>query len=280
MRASLPALVACALGASIAGGQTVTLSLTSPQGGQSVPPGTTINWTISVSVPPAGSAGLALVATDLVPDAANPVKFDIPPGNAASIDATMSQFSRPAGISNPGEGSATTGYIGVQRGTTGQKYLKQIGGAQNTFGVPGQAIGLDFNVAGGIGQSGPRTVLSGAFVAPSTAGAYTFRLTNAMVNVLNSVSAPPNFSPVHAATVDAATSGSFTFTVVPGNLGDMNCDNVFNSADVSAFVMALVNPTLYSSTYPGCNPLRGDFFDDDILDGKDIKGFVTALLGG
>ncbi len=279
MRSSLPALVACALGASVATGQTVTLSLTSPQAGQNVAPGTTINWTISVSVPVSGSAGLALVATDLVPDAANPVKFDIPPGNAASIDATMSQFSRPAGISNPGEGSATTGYIGVQRGTAGQKYLKQIGGAQNTFGVPGTAIGLDFNVASGVGQSGARTVLSGSFVAPATAGAYTFRLANAMANVLNSVGTPPSYSPVHAATVDATTSGSFLFTVVPGSLGDMNCDNTFNTADVTAFVLALVNPTLYTSTYPGCNPLRGDFFDDDILNGKDIKGFVAALLG-
>lgn len=280
MRRILQACIVMAMAGNVASAQTVTLHLNSPSDGQFVAAGATVNWSISVNVSTGDNAGLALVATDLVQDSLNPVKFNIPPGNAASISPTMAQFSVPQGLCNPGEGGATTGYIGVQRGTAGQKNLKQIGGAQNTFGSAGQSIGLDFNVAGGIGQGGSQLVLSGSFTAPATAGSYTFSLANASANVLTSVSAPPAFSPVVAATVDTSTDGSFTFTVgAPvGTPGDMNCDTHVDGRDVQAFALALVNPSAYTAAYPGCNPLNGDFADDDELNVADISGFVNALL--
>lgn len=267
-----------ALAAPSALAQTVTLRLNSPQDGQNVPAGATIDWSISVEVSTGDNLGLALVATDLVQGESNPEKLEIPPGNSGSISAAMAQFSRPAGLSNPGEGGATTGFVGVQRGTTGEKNLKQIGGGQNTFGTAGAAFGQDIEVEAGIGQSGPIVVLSGSFPAPSANGTYVFRLDNALANVLTTINTAPTASNVVSATVDTLTDGSFTFQVGTAALGDMNCDNTLDLNDVSAFVLAQVDPTAYASAYPGCDPLRGDFADNDILDGRDISGFVSALL--
>lgn len=273
--------VVVTLAGSVASGQTVTLNLSSAQNGQGLSPGATVNWTITANVSIGDNAGLALVSTDLEQDAANPEKIDLPPGNAGSIDATMAQFSRPLGLSNPGEGMATTGYIGVQRGVTGQKNLRQIGGGQNTFGVAGQTIGLDANVAGGVGQGGSQTILSGSFSAPTVPGSYTIRLANASANVLTAVNSPPNFSPVASATVDATTNGSFSFSIVPApsTPGDMNCDELVNGNDVAPFVLAVVDAASYSVAYPTCNLLNGDFFDDDMVTVQDINGFVNELLG-
>ena len=160
---------------------TVTLTLESSKNGMSVPVGTPIDWTISVSVSTGDNDGLALVCCDLTQAAGNPALFDLQPGEETSIDATMTNFSRPAGISNPGEGAATTGYIGVQRGTTGAMNLTQIGGGQNTFGWPGSSIGTNENVIPNVGQGGsPQVVLSGSLTLPSTPGTYTFQIENAL----------------------------------------------------------------------------------------------------
>lgn len=271
--------LAIAVATSVATAQTVTLNLDSAQDGQTVAPGATISWTIAVEVSSGDNAGLALISTDLMASNSNPDVVDIEPGDEGSIDATMSQFSSPMGISNPAEGSATTGYIGVQRGVPGSLLLRQIGGGQNTFGVAGASIGLDANVAAGVGQSGPQTVLSGSFNAPSTSGSYTFQLDNALANVLVSAETAPALSPVVAATVDTSSNGSFSFTVsAAAPLGDMNCDGSVNLADVPAMVEALVDPTGYATNFPGCDPLNGDFADDDVLNGADIAGFVSALI--
>jgi hypothetical protein len=163
-----------------AAAQTVSVSLTSPQNGQSVAAGATINWSISFSVSTGGNQGLALLVTDLTQDASNPAFLDISP--AGSVPAPMANFSRPAGISNPGEGGPT-GYVGVQRGTAGQRDLVQIGGAQNTFGVarpPGSGVAENANVVGGVGHAGAVTLASGSFLAPSASGTYTFRLSDAV----------------------------------------------------------------------------------------------------
>src|SRR5262245_13314534 len=112
--------------------QTVSLSLSSPQNGQTVSPGATINWTIAFTVWAANNQGLALLSTDLVQDDTNPDLFDLSP--ASGVPAPMSNFSRPAGVSNPGETNPATGYIGVLRGNPGERNVIQIGGAQNTFG--------------------------------------------------------------------------------------------------------------------------------------------------
>ena len=87
---------------------TVTVDLTSPQNGTAVNPGTTINWSILVTVsnePPGKNFGLALICVDLTQNDANPAKFDLPP--ADGVPTAMANFSRPEGISNPARPTRT-----------------------------------------------------------------------------------------------------------------------------------------------------------------------------
>jgi len=191
---ALSASLLCATSAVSAA--TVTLSLSSPQNGQTVSAGSTVTWTISYTVSAGDNAGLALLACDLSQGDNNPVRFDLP--SAAGAPAAMTNFARPAGISNP------NGYGGSQRGTAGQKNLVQIGGAQNTFGAArpaGTGVAESANVVGGLGQSGSVVLATGSFVAPSTQGAYTFSISNGVANVLQQRNDPPAFSPVIEATV-------------------------------------------------------------------------------
>jgi hypothetical protein len=201
---------------------TVTLSLDSAQAGQIVPPQSTINWDIIFSVSAADNQGLALLVCDLMQNPANPAFIDLPP--ADGVPAPMTNFSRPDGISNPGESDPVTGYIGVQRGVAGAMNLVQAGGAQNTFGEaqpPGTGIAENAVVVGGVGQSGSETLASGSFAATTVAGTYTLELADSMANVLSELHDPPQFSPVVAASVDAS-GGSFSFTVTL--YGDVNLD--------------------------------------------------------
>ena len=61
--------------------------------------------------------------------------------------------------------------------------------------------------------------------------------------------------------------------------GDMNCDGLLNTADIAPFVLALCDPAAYAAEYPTCNILSGEFTDDELVDGRDIQGFVDVLLG-
>ncbi|MBL8879872.1 MAG: choice-of-anchor D domain-containing protein [Phycisphaerales bacterium] len=69
--------------------------------------------------------------------------------------------------------------------------------------------------------------------------------------------------------------------VVPvGPDGDMNCDGTVDNFDIDAFVLALTNPSVYATTYPGCNIMRGDINDDGSFDNFDIDPFVGCLIAG
>lgn len=61
-------------------------------------------------------------------------------------------------------------------------------------------------------------------------------------------------------------------------LGDMNCDGLVNSADIDPFVMALLNPADYASTYPDCDRNRADVSQDGAINSGDIDPFVMLLL--
>ncbi len=265
---------------------TVTLTLESSKNGLTVSPGTTVDWSVKVAVSPGDNAGLALVSTDLIQNPDNPALFDIPQGSPASIDATMQNFNRPAGIANPGEGGATTGYIGSQRGEPGRKNLIQIGGGQNTFGAAlpsGTGIGESATVLPGVGQGAqPQVVLSGSFAAPEVPGTYTFRLENGLANVLNNVSpppVPPEFWTVTAATVEMGTA-SFTFTVGGVSLGDVNCDGHVNVFDIDPFVLALTSSEEYAQAFPACDINSADVNCDGHVNVFDIDPFVQCLTGG
>jgi len=266
------------LGSTARGDGTVTLILESSVAGQQIAPGASVDWTIKVVVSSGDNQGLALISCDLIQDAANPGKLDIPSGNPSSIPAAMAGFDRPAGITNPGEGGAASGYVGVQRGTAGAKNLVQIGGAQNTFGQAGTVFGTDPVVDPGIGQSGPQVILSGSFPAPAAPGQYTFRLANALANVLTAVNQPPQFSPVAAATVNL-NQASFSFTVGGPNIcrGDLNCDAKIDFGDINPFVLRLSNPSGYFAQYPNCPNENGDINSNGVVGFDDINPFVTLL---
>lgn len=281
MMAVLTGFACCALVASAA---EVTFTLSSAQDGTTVNAGATIDWSISVEeTDSTGSAGIALAVVDLVQDGANPESMDVPPGSEGSIAGVMaSNFNRPGGISNPGEGGASTGFIGVQRGTAGAMNLIQIGGGQNTFGQAGTVMGTNATVAGGVGQSGAVLVVSGSLTAPATEGDYTFSLANALANTLDSVASLPNFSPVSAATTVATSS--ITVTVGPSTtcalLGDMNCSGGVDAFDIDPFISALLTPAQYAIDYPDCDFKLADINGGGAgaPDAFDIDPFIACVL--
>jgi len=258
-------LLALALAGSAAA-QTVTLTLDSTQDGQAVASGATIEWSIIFSVSPGDNEGLALLVTDLAQDAENPAFLDIPP--ADGVPAEMSNFSRPDGVSNPGETDPTTGYIGVQRGDAGAMNLVQIGGGQNNFGeaMPeGSGIAENANVVGGVGQSAPVVLATGTFNAPAACGTYTFSLANAVANVLEERNDPPAVSPAIEATTDL-TAGSISFIVtLPG---DLDFDGDVDLSDLAQLLGHYGMPS-------GASYEDGDIDGDGDVDLSDL----AALLG-
>jgi hypothetical protein len=256
---------AVALTAVVMAEPTVTLTLDSPQAGQMVPGGATVEWSIIFSVSTGDNEGLALLSCDLIQSDGNPATFDVPP--ADGVPPEMVNFSRPAGVSNPGETDPVTGYIGVQRGETGAMNLYQVGGGQNTFGEalpPGSGVAENADVVGGVGQTTPLVLAEGSFAAPETGGTYTLELANCLANVLEEVNTPPDFSPVIAATVDT-TAGSFSFTV--GLLGDLDLDGDVDLADLNTLL------SHYGQT-SGATYADGDIDGDEDVDLNDL----TLLL--
>jgi len=63
--------------------------------------------------------------------------------------------------------------------------------------------------------------------------------------------------------------------------GDLNCDGLWNTADVRPFTLALTNPSTCESEYPGCDCVfRADMDEDEDLDLDDVPLFVAKLLAG
>jgi len=199
------------------------------------------------------------VLVDLVQAAGNPAQLDLPQAGAAP--AGMEGFEMPAGISNP------LGYGGTPSGPAGAMNLKQIGGAQNTFGVPGGSFGLDVNVDGGIGQAAPQMIASGSFAAPSTPGMYQFRITNGVANTLDSVNAAPAFSPASAATVVMGSS-TISFTVGVDCPGDLDGDLDVDFADLATLLSHFGQAT-------GASGADGDIDGDADVDLADLAQLLA-----
>lgn len=62
-------------------------------------------------------------------------------------------------------------------------------------------------------------------------------------------------------------------------LGDLNCDDVVDMADVMPFSLALVDAAEYEVQFPECDINLADMNQDTFVDGRDVAGFVAALLG-
>jgi hypothetical protein len=146
------------------------------------------HWAITASVSLGDNLGLSLLVVDLIQHESNPQLADLAPGVRPS---DMIDFDRPDGISNPALDGYGSAYGGTQSGAPGRLDLVQIGGAQNALGVPGDGIGLDVAVDGGVGQEpGGRLIASGGFLAPCTPGTYEFSLASAVANVFDDINDP------------------------------------------------------------------------------------------
>jgi trimeric autotransporter adhesin len=61
-------------------------------------------------------------------------------------------------------------------------------------------------------------------------------------------------------------------------LGDLNCDGDVNVFDIDPFVLALVNPADYASSYPDCDIRNADCDADGYINTFDIDPFVELLI--
>lgn len=95
----------------------------------------------------------------------------------------------------------------------------------------------------------------------------------------------PDFGPTHAHTRDY-----FEMFVLIGDpalrlphdstheRGDLNCDGAKDGLDVSAFVLALLDPTGYAAAYPTCQRMTADCNGDGQVTAADTSAFVALLL--
>lgn len=263
-------LVFLLLVSAVHGEGTVTLGLTSPSGGLLLPPGSSVEWTITARVSTGDNLGLAMISVDLVQNPGNPALFDIPP--AQGVPAGMACFDRTAGISNPPPPGHISGYCGTPVGSAGQRNLVQIGGAQNVFGAAFGGIGSDVDVDQGIGQgTQDQVIATGVLTAPSAPGSYAFSIQNVVANTLSQVNPAPQWSAVGLAT-PAISPGTISFDVC--RAGDINGDSQVNMADIEPLVEFLTG----LQTPSAAARCRSDMNADGVLDGEDIQPFVEALL--
>lgn len=61
-------------------------------------------------------------------------------------------------------------------------------------------------------------------------------------------------------------------------LGDVNCDDSVDPDDVWPFVIALLDPPMYVAQFPTCQIAYANLNGDLAIDGRDISGFVSAIL--
>lgn len=84
--------------------------------------------------------------------------------------------------------------------------------------------------------------------------------------------------------VDANNDGNYEpirctrLIVSPWATGDVNCDGVISMGDISAFVLALLNPSAFHTTYAGCDVTHCDSNGDGRVDGGDCQTLIELLL--
>ncbi len=77
--------------------------------------------------------------------------------------------------------------------------------------------------------------------------------------------------------VERCDMGAYEFR---GRRGDVNCDGLIDGRDIQAFVMAMLDPALYSGTFPGCEITNADVNEDGAVEPADVAAFVPLLTGG
>ncbi len=191
----------------------------SPSDGQVVGPFQEISWRVKTTISSHDNQGLALFSFDLVQEDANPVRFNIPRPEAPM--PVLQCFDLPAGFTNPAKGGNTSGFRGTSAGPFEGRDMRQIGGAQNTFGrvgpCHGQTIqicmGQDIDVDTGIGHAPSGVVLArGEFRAPEAPGTYVLRIENVIANTIDVLGVAPNPTSTLPAAI-RCLNDTITFTV-------------------------------------------------------------------
>jgi len=62
-------------------------------------------------------------------------------------------------------------------------------------------------------------------------------------------------------------------------LGDMNCDGVVNTNDIGLFIDAVMDSGAWTLAHPCCEVSHADMNADSSIDGLDLQGFTSALVG-
>lgn len=234
------------------GEPTASVTLGSTQHGLVVNPGDPIDWQILCELDGADSLGLTAFVGSLIADGSNPGQILLSPATATPSE--MIGFDRPLGITNPPPG----GYSG----TPVSGNLLEIGGSQNTFGVPlATGLGEDTVVDEGVATSpGGQTIAEGVFSAPTVDGSYLLRLDRVFVNALSNNAGFDSY--VQSAEVMFVQS-EIAFEVEGGcNAADVAVPfGVLNFDDTLAFL------TAFGAMDPSADlaPAFGVFDFDDVL---------------
>ncbi len=72
-----------------------------------------------------------------------------------------------------------------------------------------------------------------------------------------------------------------TVTLIEGqgrSFGDLNCDGSVNALDIEPFILALFDPSGYTSAFPDCDINTADINGDGSIDALDIEHFLNLLF--
>lgn len=232
------ALALAALSPAAAAGSTARFRLSSPADHSKLQPGAIVPWSLSVALSADDNEGLALALVDLVQEEGHPAEIALP--SAGGAPGGLAHFDVPQGFANPGSGALPGGFGGSQIQVPGQGFLLQIGGAQNTFGTPGNLMGKQSNVLTGVARGKEILLAQGSFEAPHASGTYRLSLANAIANTLVRREAATGHWRVEAA-LAVVDSGSISFTVETGApelfvRADTNLDGTVNISDASTIL--------------------------------------------
>ena len=121
------------------------------------------------------------------------------------------------------------------------------------------------------GEADPMNNTEGVFIGPTAPDTYTIRV---VASNINSDGIPG----VGDDTDQDFALVCYNAVLVGPALGDCNCDGVVDFFDIDPFVLALVFPEEYATTYPDCDVMLADCNEDGIVDFFDIDPFIALIV--
>lgn len=99
------------------------------------------------------------------------------------------------------------------------------------------------------------------------------------LGVFSSLDVPCNL-PGRRVQVTITTTAVTVEIVAATTVVDINCDCVFTpQIDIPAFITAVLDPAAFALNYPTCPITNADFNADTLINGRDVQGFVSAIVG-